>query len=229
MHGGTLSTAPGVEPRTPRVAWRWFAFAVLLLAFIVLPFVALEDAMNAFVPRALERAGSTGMVTLAVTMLLLADIVLPVPSSFVLASAGYLLGGILGAAVCFVGLTCASLAGYAIGRYAGAPIAERLVGPEPMRRFAALSARYGDSPLLALRAVPVLAEATTILAGTARIAPARFVLLVSIGNAVVAMLYAGIGALASGPASLVFASLAAMLVPLLAMLAARRIVRAASA
>lgn len=214
---------PAAErPAVLRLTLRWGLFGLLLLGFILLPFVVLEGPMNAFVQDALHSDRSLALVTLAVVVFLLVDIVLPIPSSFVLTSTGFLLGAGAGTLAGFVGLSCASAAGYVIGRYAGEPIAERIVGREQLARFSALSRRHGDTLLVAFRAMPVLAEATTLLAGTTRMAPLRFAALVSVGNAVVAALYAGIGAYSASQASVVGVSLAAMLLPVLIVLALRR-------
>lgn len=218
-------TAP--EPLLQRAApvrlmLRWSLLAALLLGFILVPFLLLEDQMSAVVHDALRSDRSIAIVTLAVVVFLLADIVLPIPSSFVLATTGFLLGAVWGTAVCFVGLTCASLAGYAIGRLAGEPLAERIVGRAELNRFRGVSARHGDALLVAFRAMPVLAEATTILAGTARMALWRFLALVSIGNLVVAALYAGIGAYSANRSSFLIVSVAAMAVPVLVMLVVRK-------
>lgn len=220
-------SAPPPPPTAPlRVLLRWALFSALLLGFILLPFLVLEEQMNAIVQGTLQSDRSLAIVTAAVVLFLLADIVLPIPSSFVLATTGFLLGAGLGTVVCFIGLSCASLAGYAIGRYAGDPVAQRIVGRAELDRFSALSRRHGDALLVAFRAMPVLAEATTILAGTARMPLGRFLGLVSIGNLVVAALYAGIGAISASRSSFLMVSIAAMLVPVALMLVMRRAVRA---
>ncbi len=214
------------SPTALRLALRWGLFGLLLLGFILLPFVLLEDRMNGVVQQALQGEHSLALVTGAVVAFLLADIALPIPSSFVLASTGFLLGAWAGTVVAFIGLSCASAAGYAIGRWAGAPVAERIVGREQLARFSALSQRHGDALLVAFRAMPVLAEATTLLAGTTRMAPWRYAGLVSIGNGVVAALYAGIGAWSASRESFLLVSLAAMVLPVLIVLAMRRALRA---
>jgi uncharacterized membrane protein YdjX (TVP38/TMEM64 family) len=210
-----------------RLALRWSLFAALLLAFVLVPFVLLEDPMNAVVQNTLQSPHSLAFITLVVIAFLLADIALPIPSSFVLASTGFLLG--LGTLVGFIGLSCTSLAGYPIGRWAGEPLAQRIVGGEQLARVSAWSRRHGDALLVAFRAMPVLAEATTILAGTARMALPRFVVLVSIGNAVVAALYACIGAWSASRASFVWVSLAAMALPVLIVLVMRQVMPHAAA
>lgn len=221
---------PAAAPATaaPPLAWavmRWSMFVALLLAFILVPFFLLEGQMNALVQETLRSGASVLLITAAVVVFLLADIALPIPSSFVLTTTGYLLGFELGTAVCFVGLTCASLGGYALGRYAGGPVAQRVVGRAQLERFAELSQRYGDALLVAFRAMPVLAEATTILAGISRMALPRFVLVVSIGNLVVAAVYAWIGAVSASQSSFLIASVASIVLPLLIVLAMRRAAR----
>jgi uncharacterized membrane protein YdjX (TVP38/TMEM64 family) len=210
-------------------AARWSVFALLLLGFILVPFVLLEGRMNELVQHTLQSRASIAWITLAVVAFLLADIVLPVPSSFVLSTTGYLLGLGAGAAVCFVGLTCASLAGYALGRYAGGPLTQRIVGRAQLERFEHLSRRHGDLLLVAFRAMPVLAEATTILAGISRLPLARFITVVSIGNAVVALVYAWIGAVSASQSSFLFASVASIVLPVVIVWSMRRASRAGAA
>jgi uncharacterized membrane protein YdjX (TVP38/TMEM64 family) len=181
--------------------------------------------MSELVQRSLQTQASIAAITLAVVLFLLADIVLPIPSSFVLTTTGYALGLPLGTAVGFIGLSSASLAGYGLGRYAGGPLAQRVVGRAQLDRFAALSARHGDWLLVAFRAMPVLAEATTILAGISRMALPRFFALVSVGNLVVAFVYAWIGAVSAGQSSFIFASVASIVLPVLVVLALRRAAR----
>jgi uncharacterized membrane protein YdjX (TVP38/TMEM64 family) len=214
-------TAPRLARRATRVA-RWTLFALLLAGFVLLPFVLLDARMAALAEGALHAGRSAGYVTLVVVGLLLVDIVLPIPSSFVLATAGYLLGAGFGALACFVGLSCASAAGYALGRLAGEVAARRIVGAPELDRLRAWARTHGDLLIVALRAVPVLAEATVLLAGTARMPVARFAVLVSVGNLVVAALYAGIGAASASQQTFAGVSIAAMALPVLLVLLSRR-------
>jgi 3-dehydroquinate synthase len=201
---------------------RWSLFVGLLLAFILVPFVVFEGQAQQMVERVLGSDASVALIAIAVTVFLLLDIALPIPSSFVLSTAGYLLGIWAGTLVCFIGLTSASLAGYWLGRYAGGPLANRIVGKAQLERFSALSLRYGDLLLVAFRAMPVLAEATTILAGMARTPLHKFLRVVSIGNIVVAFVYAWIGAISASQSSFLFASVASILLPILIVLSMRR-------
>ncbi|HMR71407.1 MAG TPA: hypothetical protein PKA84_14365, partial [Rubrivivax sp.] len=127
---------------------RWTLFALLLAGFVLLPFVLLDARMAALAEGALHAGRSAGYVTLVVVGLLLVDIVLPIPSSFVLATAGYLLGAGFGALACFVGLSCASAAGYALGRLAGEVAARRIVGASMKRANSVGSASPSVMPVI---------------------------------------------------------------------------------
>jgi uncharacterized membrane protein YdjX (TVP38/TMEM64 family) len=208
------------------VVLRWAIFVVVLLAFILVPFALFEGRINSLVQQTFQSGASLTVITLAVIGFLVADIVLPIPSSFVLTTTGYLLGVVPGTAVCFIGMTVASVVGYWLGRYAGGPLAQRVVGRAQLGRFAHLTARYGDAILVAFRAVPVLAEATTLLAGISRMSFGRFLMLVSLGNAVVSLLYAWIGAVSASQSSFVIASIASIVLPIVVVLAARGAARA---
>lgn len=202
---------------------RWSVFVALLLAFILVPFVLLEGRIDAVVQQAFRSGASLGVIALAVVALLVLDIVLPVPSSFVLSGAGFLLGWGAGSAVGFLGLTCASLAGYALGRYAGVPLATRIVGDDRLTRFAQLMQRHGALVLVGFRAVPVAAEATAILAGVSRMPGVRFIALTCVGNAVVAALYAWVGAHSADQSSFLFAAVVSIALPVLIVYSARRL------
>src|SRR4051794_15661141 len=67
--------------------------------------------------------------------LLVADVVLPVPSSGVMVADGALFGPVAGAALSLAGSEAAALAGYAIGRRGGA-LLERAVPPAGSGRAA---------------------------------------------------------------------------------------------
>ncbi len=223
-------TAPadlGSRRTVTTLALRWGVFCGLLLAFILVPFALLEGRMTALTQQALGANLPLALITLSVIGLLLVDIALPVPSSFVLSTTGYLLGAGLGTLICFVGMSCATLAGYALGRYAGGPLAHRILGRAQLDRFAALVSRHGDLVLVSFRAVPVLAEATAILAGISHMPLGRFVVLTSVGNLVVSFTYAWIGATSAGQASFLFASVASIVLPILVVLAARWAARTA--
>lgn len=77
--------------RETRTWWRWVLFSVFLFGFILIPFALFEGRMNALVQHSLQSGGSLSLITLAVIGFLTVDIALPIPSSFVLSTTGYML------------------------------------------------------------------------------------------------------------------------------------------
>jgi len=75
---------------------------------------------------------------------------------------------------CVGGLWAAgALAGYALGR-SGTPAVRRFVGQAELARAERLVQRFGSAVLVVCRGVPVLAEASVVVAGTARVRFATF-------------------------------------------------------
>lgn len=184
---------------------------VLLGILIILPFLLFGQRVEAGIVRFLVSRPPPEVVFLAVFALLMSDVVLPIPSSLVATAAGALLGFPLGFSAVFGGLMAGNLVGYGLGRGLGRQALQRFFGTnlEPTRQATELS-------LVLTRAVPVLSEAATIVAGVARMPVVRFVLVTGFANLGLAAAYAGLGALAAGRESFVLVFLASITVPVAA-------------
>lgn len=193
--------------------------AVALLLFVLAPFFFFEADFASLAVR-WTRAGGAA-TAFAIGALLALDIVLPVPSSLLSTAAGALLGMPLGAAVSWLGMNIASAAGYWIGRRA-AGAAGRFVGAASLEQARRLAARFGDGAIVASRPVPVLAEASAVLAGMLRTPWARFAWLSAGANLGVSLVYAFVGAYARQWDSFLLAFAGAVAIPGLALLVARR-------
>jgi membrane protein DedA with SNARE-associated domain len=175
--------------------WKWGLAATFLLAAILVPFVFYGEAIESWARGFIEGARGRPLVSAAVLGGLLAgDILLPTPSSLVSTACGLLLGFLPGLTVSFAGMTVGSFAGYAIGRWGGRRLLDRLVGGKDVARFDSWSSRFGDWSVVACRPVPVLAEASVVIAGTARMPAGRFALMVSLSNLAVSAVYSAAGA-----------------------------------
>ncbi|HEY6079178.1 MAG TPA: VTT domain-containing protein, partial [Polyangiaceae bacterium] len=158
-----------------------------------------------------------------VIALLSADVLLPIPSSFVAAGAVSLLGAVQGGASVFLGMTLAAWLGYALGLWGGQPLATRMAGERELSRARSLMERHGSWLLLLCRGVPVLAEASTLLAGATRLPLLRFALVTALGNAGLSLAYALIGVLRlAGTPALLAPFVFGMAVPGLGLLLLRR-------
>lgn len=196
---------------SPRLGWP--ILVIGLLAAIIIPWLLIDgwmqgagaDWLQAVRARPLAAAG-------VVITLLAADVVLPVPSSLVAVFAGGVLGLARGALTIWIGLMLGCGIGYAIGARPGRRLAARVVGADQLVALERRGAVIGPLALILARGVPVLAEASVIAAGAARMDRRLFLISVAAANAVVALAYAGVGALAVGSGSflLVFTGIAAV-------------------
>ena len=209
-------------------ALRWAVLGALLLAAVLVPFIAFEAAVSEAVDRFL--ASDPPRLTLAsVTALAMAsDLFLPIPSSVLATSAGALLGLPLGAASSFVGLTLGCMVGHAIGS-AGRSLAARVVGDDQIAVARRLFARRGDAVVAVLRPIPVLAEVSVVVAGLSAMPRRRFLLYTGLANAGIATAYAALGAWAAQVDALAVAAAGSLVLPGLAMLLGRRATRDAAA
>ena len=97
--------------------------------------------------------------------LLIADVVLPVPSSVIMIAHGALFGVWIGSILSLVGSVGCSLAGFGMGR-AGREKVRRFVSDAEYAKASRLLDRWGMVAIVATRPVPVMAEVMSIIAGT---------------------------------------------------------------
>jgi uncharacterized membrane protein YdjX (TVP38/TMEM64 family) len=127
--------------------------------------------------------------------LLVADVLLPIPSSLIMIAHGLCFGFAVGALLSLVGSVGAGLVAFSLGRY-GHPLLHRLIPPAEKRHADALFARWGALAILVTRPIPILAETMAILAGASPISWQRMVLATVAGSLPAALLYSLTGAVA---------------------------------
>lgn len=128
--------------------------------------------------------------------LLIADVLLPVPSSLVMIAHGALFGVVGGTLLSLAGSLGAGLFGFAVGRRGG-PLFARLVPADERQRANALLARWGDLAVVVTRPVPILAETVAVLAGASPLGWWRMAVATVAGTLPAALLYALTGATAA--------------------------------
>ena len=215
-------SAAGERVATGRNRWRWGLVIGILGLLILGPFVLWGHQVEGWVDTFIRSEPAPAAAAAVLGGLLAADVLLPIPSSVVLVAAGAFLGTALGSVVCAAGMSLGCLVAAVLGRALGRPGLRRLVDPVDLARFDALAARFGTGTLILLRPVPVLAEASVLLAGAAAMAWPRFVLATTGANLVIAGVYAAVGDFAARSGRPELAVAAALGLPALAMLAARR-------
>ncbi len=200
------------------VSLRWIVLVVIILALILVPFALwgeqIEGWTHAFIAAAQDRPG---LVVVVLGGLLAFDIILPVPSSLASTTCGFLLGFIPGTLTSFVGMVISSVLGFTLGERLGRPFASKLVGADELQRLESLSRQFGDWAIIVARPVPVLAEASVLFAGMGRMSMLRFMLLSSLANLGISLVYAAVGAFSATEGSFLLAFAGAIIVPGLAM------------
>lgn len=138
----------------------------------------------------LETPTSTGLAC----ALLVADVVLPVPSSLLLAYLGAAHGVWLGAALGAGSHLAGGAIGYGIGAASRGAIG-RWIGEAERARVDALLGRWGIVGIAATRPVPILAETVAIISGASpSIGLVRFLVAAAAGGAPYAVINAAAGA-----------------------------------
>ncbi len=205
-------------PAHPMV--RWSAAIILVAGSIILPFLVFGERLEFWSVGAMS--GTQAGVAATGFVLLVADVLLPVPSSFVLTGLGTTLGFLPGIAVGALGMTAGCCLAYALGSWLGSARAETFITPAEQARLSRLLDRNGLLMLAACRAVPVLAEASILVAGILRLPRTRVLAVTTCANIGVSGCYVVLGAGGSDGASFVLAFASAMAVSALAMVAARK-------
>lgn len=201
---------------------KWTAAGLILLALILVPFLLLEGQVLDHSGRLFGAGGHAGaLLALAIVALFAGDVLLPVPSSLVSVAAVALFGW-AGGLLIWIGMTIGCGLGYWLGRRAARPLAQRFIGPDEVARAQRIATDLGPATLVLARAVPVLAEASTVAAGLAAMPFGRFAMATGLANAGIALVYAAAGAAAAGSAgSFVILFVAALAVPAFGWIALR--------
>lgn len=191
----------------------WLTIGAGLVLFVLVPFVLFGTWFEAVVTEAVHASPPAWLLAAAIVALLALDIVLPMPSSVVSTAAGAALGFWPGLAASALGMTACCQIGYLIGRTSGRAVAARFVGEPALTDVERWVRLRGDWMLCVMRPVPVLAEASVLLAGIARLDGARFAALTTLANLGVSAAYALAGATASSTGSILPAIAGAIVLP----------------
>lgn len=197
----------------PRLA-RWALFTLLLLLIVLLPFGLFGEDLEAWTKTFITTTQHQPIIIgFVLGLLLVSDILLPIPSSIVSTAAGYLLGFIGGLITSFLGMSVGTLFGYWLGKRAGRGTANRIVGSKDLEQFAQLTNRWGVWGIIIARPIPVLAEVSAFAAGTGGMNFKQYLLLSSLSNLGISAVYAGTGAFAATTDAFVWAFGASVLLP----------------
>ena len=197
-----------------RVWFKWIFFSTIILTYLVLPLTLLESTLSNYENTILDWAGSNKiLVSVMVIFALTADVILPVPNGITNTFAGMSLGWAISSVIVWIGLNLGATFAYTLGRFAGRPIAKKLVSNKEFEEVRASLKNFNVIGLIVSRPVPGFAELIAITAGLSKIPFRLFLLVVSTTNIGVAIIFSGIGAAAIENDSLSLAFIGAIIFP----------------
>lgn len=205
---------------------RLLALALALALLLLVPFVFWgEEFVRSFSGEAAIAwiRGWGAWSGVAVVVLLMSDLVLPIPATPVISAAGYLHGAWLGGLIGACGSFASGMLGYALCRLFGHGIAHRLAGGEALAQNEALFRRSGPWLVAASRWLPLLPEVIACLAGLTAMPLRTFAAALACGSVPLGFVYAAIGA--SGQEHPHLAMTLSFLAPPLLWLMVRRFLR----
>jgi uncharacterized membrane protein YdjX (TVP38/TMEM64 family) len=174
-------------------------------AVVILSKVLLENVLGVlgtWARSSVEHAGALGAVT--VVTLLAADVFLPISSSLVMVLSGAAFGVWWGALLAFVGSVGGEWLGFELARRYGSGLAARMVGDEEeIQRINRSLVRHGAAAVVVTRALPVVMETMSVVAGLSTMSRASFLTASTIGTAPIVVIYAYAGAMSRDTGSLV--------------------------
>lgn len=228
MNDPTHPVRPGPGPEPDRgsgsalaTLGRNLAVVALVLAIPIVPYALWGDASERVIQGWCEEAASPATAAAIVAAVLAGDPLLPVPSSFVSTFAGAKLGPVLGTLAVWAGMSVGAVAAFALARWLGAPRLARWATRRDENALRDLWARWGAPTLVVTRPLPVLAEASVLLAGAAKLGWRPFLAVTLTSNLGIALAYALAGHWARQQQALGWALSASIGLPLLAAAAAR--------
>lgn len=118
-----------------------------------------------------------------IVLLLFVDLFIAVPTMTIIILAGYFIGFELAVFYTFIGLLSASLTGYFLSRKYGNKVLDKLSSNEEQKlQMTQLFNKHGVLVLVLSRAVPMLPEISSCLAGTCKMSLKRFLFAWSLGT-----------------------------------------------
>jgi uncharacterized membrane protein YdjX (TVP38/TMEM64 family) len=147
-------------------------------------------------------AGPTGAAV--VVGLLFADVFIPVPSSVIMVLSGAAFGVWWGSLLAFAGSIGGEWLGFELARRYGTSLSSRFIGDDrEQQRLNAMLATHGAAAVAVTRALPVVMETMSEVAGLSTMKRRTFLLASALGTAPIVVIYAYAGAVSRETGSLV--------------------------
>jgi uncharacterized membrane protein YdjX (TVP38/TMEM64 family) len=185
---------------------RTLGLIAIVAVFVIGSKLLVENVFGfSFEPWAREWTAGAGTPAAAVVVGLLAlDIFIPVPSSIVMILSGAAFGVVWGSLLAFAGSIGGEWLGFELARKYGTVVANRLIGDAAeRRRLNDVLMTHGAAAIVVTRALPVVMETMSIVAGLSLMRRSTFLIASAIGTAPIVVVYAYAGAKSRETGSLV--------------------------
>ncbi len=126
-------------------------------------------------------------------VLLMADLLLPIPGTVVMSALGAVYGFWIGSLLSAIGSMLAGMLGYGVGRFFKESFAKRWLGEKDFEKGKSLFERGGAWVVAMSRALPILPEVLACMAGLLRMPFGKFVIALACGSIPMGFLFAWIG------------------------------------
>ncbi len=184
---------------------RWVTLTIVVAVAIIASKLLVEDVLGfrlePMIESWLAHAGTGSALT--VVALLASDLFLPIPSSFVMVASGAAFGVTWGALLSLVGSIGGEWLGFELVRRYGRRASARIVGDDEIERLGRVFARHGGAAVLVTRALPVVMETMSVVAGLSKMKRSTFLLASLAGTAPIVVVYAYAGAVSRQTGSLI--------------------------
>jgi uncharacterized membrane protein YdjX (TVP38/TMEM64 family) len=183
--------------------------ALILVASVAGAIIAskilLENVLGIRLEPLLERwivhAGRGSAAT--IIALLAADLFLPIPSSLIMVLSGAAFGVVWGALLSLLGSVGGEWLGFELVRHYGRRASAKIVGDDEIDRLSRVFARHGAAAVAVTRALPVVMETMSVVAGLSTMTRRVFLIASLLGTAPIVFVYAYAGAVSRQTGSLV--------------------------
>lgn len=175
---------------------RLYVFLFFLVALMLAPVLILDDEIDAYFsgPQGLENLRAYGGVAWLIGLgLIVADLVLPVPSTAVISALGMLYGPWLGGLIGGLASTLSGMIAFFGCRLLGVRAQRLLVGEDNLEKLARFFTRFGLSAIALSRWMPLLPEALCCLAGMARMPTGPFLAALTCGSLAMGFAFGWVG------------------------------------
>jgi uncharacterized membrane protein YdjX (TVP38/TMEM64 family) len=175
-----------------RLIWLMIGIAALFLLSWGLFGESLEAAWNVGTLTERFEQAKTWAWLLGI-LLLLADLLLPIPGTIVMSALGAVYGFWMGGLLSAIGTMLAGILGYGVGRFFDEKFTKRWLGEKDFEKGKTLFDKSGAWVVAISRALPILPEVLACMAGLLRMPFGKFVIAIACGSIPMGFLFAWIG------------------------------------